>query len=103
MSLWQFYHKVDRDRLPLLIWNVERLEFTEGSMPLGLSPKAKIAGAAILTYVLRHLWLPVRSGDKLKCLPSSWVSGDMGVMVLSNDLAMEFSIFRDIDPVLEKD
>jgi hypothetical protein len=86
MSLWQFYHKVDQDR-PSFIQDVGRLEFAEGSMPLGLSLKAEIAGAAILTYVSQHLWPPIRSGDELECLPSARVSGNMGIVVLSDDSA----------------
>ena len=70
---------------------------------MGLSSKAEIAGAAILTYVSQHLWSPVRSGDKFKCLPSARVSGDTGIVVLSDDSATEFGVFRDIDSVSEKD
>jgi hypothetical protein len=51
MSLQQFYYKVNPDCPPPFIWDVERLEFTEGPMSLGLCLKAEIASAAILTYV----------------------------------------------------
>jgi hypothetical protein len=101
VSLWEFYYEVDRDCLPPFVWDLEGLEFTKGPMSLCFGPKAEIASATILTYVLRHLWPPVGSGDKFECfhLPGC---RDVGVMVLSNDLVTEFGILGYVDPVSEK-
>jgi hypothetical protein len=63
--------------------------------------EGEITSAAILTYVLQHLWPLVELGDEFECLPPSWVSGNAGVMVLSDDLVMEFSILGYVDPVSE--
>jgi hypothetical protein len=85
VSLREFYYEVDRDCFPPFIWDLEGLEFAEGLMSLCLGPETEIASAAILTYVSRHLWPPVGSGDEFECLPSSQVSGDVGVVVLGDD------------------
>jgi hypothetical protein len=76
VSFWEFYYDVDQKCLPSFVQDLEGLEFTKGPMSLCLGPKAEITGAAILTYVLQHLWPPVGLGDEFECLPPSQVSGD---------------------------
>jgi hypothetical protein len=102
MSLWEFYYEVNQDCLPLFVWDLEGLEFAKGPMSLCLGLKAEVTSAAILTYVSQHLWPPVGLGDEFKCLPPSRVSGDAGVVVLSNNSVSEFGILGYVDPVSEK-
>jgi hypothetical protein len=102
MSLWEFYYEVDRDCFPLFVWDLEGSEFAKGPMSLCFGLETEIASATILTYVSRHLLPPVGSGDEFECLPSSWVSGDAGVVVLGNDSATEFGVLGYVDSVSEK-
>jgi hypothetical protein len=102
MSFWEFYYEINRDCFPSFLRDFEGLELAEGPVSLCFGPKAEIAGAAVLTYISRHLWPPVGSRDEFECLPPSWVSGDAGIMVLGNDSALEFGVLRYVDPVSEK-
>jgi hypothetical protein len=102
MCLWEFYHEVDQNHFPPFIGDVEGLKLAEGLMSWGFGLKAEVAGAAVLTYVSQHLWPPVGLGDKFEHLPFSRVFGDVGVMVLSDNLVTELSVLGYIDPISEK-
>jgi hypothetical protein len=98
MSLWEVYYEVDQYCLPLFAWDLQGLEFTKGLMSLCLGLKAEIASVTILTYVSQYLWPPVGSGDEFECLPPFQVPGNAGIVVLSDDSAMELGVLGHIDP-----
>jgi hypothetical protein len=64
---------------------------------LQLSLAAKIAGLDVLTEVARHLWPPVVASDQFESFKSSWVSHDVSVVVLLDNLSVKLAVLRDIN------
>src|SRR3981189_444649 len=64
---------------------------------LQLSSAAKIAGLDILTYVARHLRPPVVASDQFQCFETTWVAGDVGVMVLLYNPSAKLAVLRNVN------
>jgi hypothetical protein len=64
---------------------------------LQLSSAAEVTGLDVLTNVVRHLWPPVVASDQFEGLESTWVAGNVGVMVLLDNPLVKLTVLRDIN------
>src|SRR3981189_1694610 len=64
---------------------------------LQLGSAAEVAGFDVLTDVVRHLWPPVVASDQLESFESTWVAGDVGVMVLLNNPSAKLAVLQNIN------
>jgi len=86
-GLWEFNHKINTERIPLCIWNRQRLKLANWRVSSRFSPEAEITGTYILADIPRHLRLPVVLGHQFQCLPASGVSCDVGVVAKGYNLS----------------
>src|SRR3979490_1963683 len=64
---------------------------------LQLSLAAEIAGLDILTDVARHLWPPVVASDQFESFETTWVAGDVGVVVLLYNPSAKLAVLRNVN------
>src|ERR1700675_1589812 len=93
----EFHYEVDTDGVPAISRSGRGMKFTKGFVVLNLCPKAEVAGFCVESDVAGHLGPPVASRDEFEGLPSTWVTGDVGVVMLLHDLALEVVIVWYID------
>jgi hypothetical protein len=84
------------------LWDCNCFEFTHWQLLLCLCPEAEVAGFAILANVVGHLWPPVVAGYQFQCFPLTGMSGNVGVVVLLNNLAVEVCILQNVNVILEE-
>src|SRR3981189_1803895 len=64
---------------------------------LQFSVAAKIAGLDVLTYVVRHLWPPVVANDQFEGFETTWVAGDVGVVVLLYNPSAKLAVLQNVN------
>src|SRR3979490_759342 len=64
---------------------------------LQLSSAAEITGFDVLTDVARHLWPPVVASDQFEGVETTWVAGDVGVVVLLSNPSVKLAVLRNVN------
>ena len=67
----EFHNEIHTKRVPLQVWDPERVQFTYWSLSYWFCPKAEVTGADVLSDIPRYLRPPVVSRYQLQCFPAS--------------------------------
>jgi hypothetical protein len=92
MRFQKLNDEVHRDGVPVLVWDLSRMELIMGKSLECLRPVAHITGSNVLADVLGQLGPPVVPGDELQCLEVASISGNLRVVVLLHNPTTEVLI-----------
>ena len=59
----EFHYEINAKRVPLQVWDSERVQFAYQSLPCQFYPEAEVTGADVLSDVPRYLQPPVIPRD----------------------------------------
>jgi hypothetical protein len=97
IGLRKFRDEVHAHDLPRFVRNRKRVKFSGGRLAYGLRPEAHVACGNIPANVPGHIGPPVVTRHELQSLPTSSVSGDLGVMAKRDYPTAQICRIRNVD------